>query len=1154
MSYTPADTTQDATWVGAASYTSPVTILVGNWDASADPTIYPVGIYESAFGSPEVIPEQFITVSGWDSSVLAAGVLVTDDTQYIPPYVELDVTWQGQETYAAPDTNLIGSWQIADFISAIGIAPAVEFGTPLVYVDQEVTVTGFESSNVSTATLVTRDGEYIPPFVVLNVDWIGKEGYYPPRFDQVSGRFGILQNNIQAFGIASTAAFGTPLVFTTTIEAAGWQSSLFSEGLTFENAADSITAGGINPGIVPTDHYIGFRTRPLFPSGITSTIDFGDAYVADFYQFINLLDESFVSSTFGTTTIADAIRYVYPSSIVAQYIGNHGVFINQDIEPVGWENLSLVGAHQLDINLQRLFPEGIAPIGFGTIAVRNAVLLLGGIGFVNEQFGLTDVANLDQVIEVGPFNDNGNPDTWPNFSPHVANRNRTLPIFGFSGFATPILGPTVENAGEGTWPSGFESLEFGTADVGYFERTISVAGSEYTYFGGFTHTYNDAFQILPEGLQNTQQFGATGPVLNADRTFTGIGGIVSTFAAGIPFVAYAIRTVAPPGLEPTKYGDPDIRWNPYPLAPTGFDSALVAQTIVYEHFNIIEARVGIVNQREWGNTDVANRNKTLTFPGSKFTEFGFQRIENFIKEVAVAGSDFTQFGAHVIRDRTITVRPAALVKTPFPVTHYIYNVIPPGPATQLVISDGGILSLVFGTASVDDRTIYPAGFEDTYFGSTDIARNEIEIFPGIGSNLAFGEHSVGSTRWLYPSMMPLDPDFGLSDLNGTNPRITPHTIYAPSSEEATPQAKNNHPGPPPTVIDRYLTQQGYGQWSEGGGHPWFGRPDVSNFVRTIGPVPSHPENDDPLGPSSEFGVPDVELKDRVIYPPSVYRKLFGIVVILNTPQDVLPVGWENGATFGTTVIPSPVSPPFADPVGFDALTIPNTHRVELFIRTVPPDPLVNEPTFGTGIMGWDRTYQTFGADTANYGTTRVEHRIRNVETESWEEFEARPDIDNFHLRMRVIRLEPQTVIEQAAVGATMVIGTPEISFADREIRGRGIKPIGVGTPRFDLRIYPSGWDSLVVGDIDEWEENKLKPYGPDFAVVPSPVIGSGLSTTGFDSSAVGVPRMGTPIYVSGLPPIGFDGPTVTDECGCNVRVVAAAPILSGNIFPQPTVT
>jgi hypothetical protein len=43
------------------------------------------------------------------------------------------------------------------------------------------------------------------------------------------------------------------------------------------------------------------------------------------------------------------------------------------------------------------------------------------------------------------------------------------------------------------------------------------------------------------------------------------------------------------------------------------------------------------------------------------------------------------------------------------------------------------------------------------------------------------------------------------------------------------------------------------------------------------------------------------------------------------------------------------------------------------------------------------------------------------------------------------------------------------------------------------------------------------------------------------------------IYVAGMPPTGFDGPSVTDPYGCSLRVVTTLPILSQQNVPTPVV-
>jgi len=57
-----------------------------------------------------------------------------------------------------------------------------------------------------------------------------------------------------------------------------------------------------------------------------------------------------------------------------------------------------------------------------------------------------------------------------------------------------------------------------------------------------------------------------------------------------------------------------------------------------------------------------------------------------------------------------------------------------------------------------------------------------------------------------------------------------------------------------------------------------------------------------------------------------------------------------------------------------------------------------------------------------------------------------------------------------------------------------------------------------------------------------------LRPSGEDVSLIGTPRMALSVIISGMPPVGFDGPYVTDMTGCNNRVVVVLPIAAPSIL------
>ena len=969
----------------------------------------------------------------------------------------------------------------------------------------------------------------------------------------------------------ASSGVGQVLVTGTLITPAGWLSS-FVPVPTVANTARVIGGPGIAPppqtgpnsGRQIPSPWVSFRTRYLTPGGIAvPTKQIATTHVVAFdTQFIDLAGRGPNPWATGNARVEYAVRYIAPPFIASNVFGSHNVARIQVAAPIGWESSFLSENHELDINLQRVFHHSgeADPTGYGATHIRNQFEVLYPSGWLSQNINFPVVYNLDQYLFVQPYMDtNSDPTQWPSYAPFVENKTRTLGPGGWQSSRFSVIGNIIENTAAPLLPPGLDATIWGSDTfIAHRIRYVGPEGWDSFYNTQYTVIYNNAAVLAPQGW-GSAQVGTPEQVINLNRTVRHIfpyGGET----VGTAFIAYRVRTVHPNLFYDVPSGFPEVRFNPHPIAPDGIAPPQFGGHTVYEHFTIAYPKSTNVHAVPWvGEPIVENRNKTLRVFPSDQSLYGLAKVFNYITHLTITAGELTAWGSHLISYRTRTTTVAPISVPVFSVTHRIRNVIPDPPARQLIEPNSVIIGLegnpgIVPSPRIRLATIYaPSLSEVSTVGQHRVWRNAIELQRGIFTLDQLGTPTLIFTQYCYPAPLPLNLPVGVrgdSDTFSTKPRVTPHTIYAPSSDQATQQAINNHSGGG-HIID-YFAVKG------------FGRPDVSNQYRTIGPVPTHYG----WSPTSRFGGAAVELRKRYVFPSPVRSLRFGPILFLDVPQYVNLDSSHNGISplndFGQhTVAPPPVVvTPEVKPSGFVA-TLWGTHRFELFIRTVSPQGIPHRGNpqqgltnpWGLPLVGFPRIYQWGGYVLTLWGNTWVSHKNRELPVEGWNSLSLEDDdLGSFADRMRVRRRNPSDGI--IGIGPDSAVGNHTVTHSVRTILSRGISGYNSGdhivkTASF---VLPAGWDSLEVGDIDRWEAGKIKPHGDDLSIMGTPRMLSPLRPSGPADGVVGAPRIGVPLYPLGILEIGFAGPSVSNPFGCTNRVVTPLPVLSQQNVPQPVVT
>ena len=1153
--YAPTDTTRDG-WFGGFSS-----------GENLNRALRPAGVSTCTIPLPKLYdwweypPPNLFVNGGWG-----------DAPTYIPTNVVRDALW----TYPASDST----------ISFATLGKVTEFGTPACVYDQSVGVSGF------------YDGQVAEPFVeevfLQDASWAGSSAYHSEHILLYGWWAGVPSGTHFVLGWGSSLV-GTPYVRNAVnyIRTPG-ELHFVAGTATVENTSAQLLPGGIAtpPQTGPNGDrqipspFIDFRIRYLTPGGIAvPTNQIATTHVIAFdIQYIDLAGRGPSPWATGNARIEYAVRYIEPPFIASSIFGSHNVARIQVVVPTGWESSFVSENHELDINLQRVFHHSgeADPTGHGATHIRNQFEVLRPTGWLSQNINFPIVYNLDQYLFLQPYMDtNSDPTQWPPYSPFVENKTRALGPGGWQSSRFSVIGNIVENTADPLLPPGLDATIWGPETfIAHRIRYVGPEGWDNFYSTQYTTIYNNAAVLAPQGWDSAQA-GTPEQVINLNRTVKHIfpyGGET----VGTAFIAYRIRTVYSGLFYDVPSGFPEVRFNPYQIAPVSIAPPQFGGHTVYEHFTTAYPKSVNVHAVPWvGEPIVANRNKTLRVFPSDQSLYGLAKVFNYNTHLTITAGDLTVWGSHLIIYRTRTITAAPISVPVFSVTHRIRNVLPDPPARQLIEPNSIYVGWEYSPGIIPSpgiriATIYPEGINEGGYGKPILTRNTIEVPPG-----PFGADQIGIptlifTRYLFPRVIPWPNDSvhpqSSSDQNwvwAQRPRVTPHTIYAPASTEATQQAKDNHPQRALHVIDGLM---GNGQWSLGNGWPWFGRPNVTNQHRAIGPVPRRYPGDNGFDYYPKYGAATFTLRLRYLYPTGIRSLRFGQIVFLDVPQyidlndETNPQGIANAQQWGDANVHYPIVPPDPTkrvyPVGSVMTLIPTTHRVELFIRTVSPQGIPHRGNpeqwltspWGQPLVGFPRVYQWGGYVLTLWGNPWVSHKNRDLPVEGWNSLSLEDgNFDDYHFPMKVIRKNP--LIRPAPTGDATVFGTCIVSQRVRTVYSRGVDSYNSGSHsvKASSTIGAHGWESLLIGDIDRWEAGKIKAHGDDMSEVGIPRLLHPLRASSFDSCVVAVPRIAPVVSPVGVPSIAFDGPSVTNPFGCTNRVVTPLPILSSQTVPSPVV-
>jgi hypothetical protein len=1161
VAYTPPDDTIAASWVGAsATYAGAGSAVLGYW-GTAVVYVSPGGLNALQFPAPVIrLKSRFLQPAGLASLVFGTHLAVhRSPADYLPAQEVLNASWVGAEPYTPPSLTITATWAGDTFLSPLGIEPPEnQVGAPTIIQQQFAAPAGWDSSAFGPL-YVLLTGQYAPPIWTIDASWVGALPYIAPD-NVVDARWTLPSPNLNISPIGfETEAYGVATVFNSG-QGIGPNVSL---GDQFTNGTAKVTVTQIRPitgfeSLVFGTTWVSNWVRRIPPAGMLTSL-YGAPQVSHQQRTINLVSRGIASEVYGTTRIDLGDRTIYPQWFVTMVFGTPTMGYTLTAAPPGWRQDEFGTAFVHD---NRQFIDG-ASAGAGAIGQHgiyqlNRQVFPVGIWEADEyKFGLVGpVYNLRQYVTAAYVETQWYlPNGVVSADAHIYNRNLTLDLRN-NGIAPlfqqiPVT-HQVRNGAQGLPTQGFDASLFGQHLVAYRIREIGPTGWLSFIDGEYRVVYNAAIAVYPAGWDSLE-FGAPENVVNTRRYF-GPWAIGETLEMGTPFIAPAIRTLAPLGMDLGRVANQEetIVWfRVRALEPEGFQYTPFGNVAVDVRFNYVRPNT-MPPSDVYGLPRIANVTPQIYpyWDEASFTFFGETAIFNRNNYFPIEGFATQAFGLVYVADRRQRLIVTGFQSLIFQNLTQVRNEIPDPPATQLVFppsfktNQAGPEPALFGLAGFTANSIYPDGWENDEYG-LDLRVYINGIFPeGIpppwsgDDHSEMGHPSVNPTQYITfegSDQEPTDDPFkptqaDLLMFSAGKPRFDPYTIYAPIG--ASQQYKENNPPGREELMDETFMDPDQNTM------PAWGHAFVSNRVRTVFARSTNSDGSQ-LGNFLAWGEPFVSTNPQYITPDGMRPFRYGVPRI-NNGQEAIVVGFDSAdLSTETNVSLVPEQDRILPVSGFDAALygvtwVANFIR-ELQVAGIPPS------LFGsTKIQFPPPPALPNGIDSAEFGRHLVAYRIRHVLSEGWDSFLCDYTPGQFDSRMRVTRNDGvrPAGIDSAEFGFAM------IGPYQRGVLAQGIPvgPLAVSVPTVRhvniVALASYGWDSVVFGDVQRWEQGKIKPQGDDHFAVGDARLGiSVLEATAGETQQIGGHTLAAGIGVDGLDTSEY-GASVVMGFGCGKQARA----------------
>lgn len=1047
------------------------------------PKIKPLGFTTTTVGRPSL---------SWDLFVYPAGLATTSDAVYnhfigdrylyFPPYGgTLNLNFEG--AYVQPPSTTINLEFVqtgAVTISSVTLGSLEEHGTHYIRTADSIEVPGYDFGNVGDH-VVRSSKQHIYPFGV-------------PYYNFNPG--------------------GPEVIYGAHIIAPGGIRPLPQTGLPKDVR-------------ISNNHWISFKDRQLEAFSVEPTMDSisEDHLVAFEYQYVEQAGRGYFGETIPQHKIEFLNRGITTPWIASMIFGTPNVGRVHYVTPSSWDSFSPPIDITIYIDASFVRVGVIEFTQYGEPNVRNEFQIVEPEDWQSSSITPAIIYNSRQYVTVKPYkNTEFAPDEWPRYYPFVSNRDRLLGVSGWASSKFQPMYPFIKNAAHQILPEHFGEFVTGDNLVTHRVRRLELPSIvDNPPISRYNIVFNDAFEVIPEGWDSSE-FGHPNPVKGLRQWALHFDAYEGP-QIGTAFIAYAVRGLTQAYTHTPHIPWPEVRFNPYPISPDGIEPPFVPSPDVEERFTIIHPSSANVPPKPFiGSHVFRNRNRNVYSYPYDMSYYGKPDVQLYTRYILPEPMD-TIWGRTTIADRRLFIGPHRFSEHIIPETHQVRNELPDPPATRTILVWGYKGNTrepeVFGQIQLSVRSIFVHRYRDTgSVGQHTVRTNVIEIERGIFNMTQVGNPFISTDQFVYPKMIPwpnsdADPK-GSSDFSFVDDRkpfqLSPHTIYGPEGDQATRQARHNHP-------------PGYGQKMD---YPHYGDnlgwATISNYHRRIGPVPLHVAGGTrSLAKTAVIGNPTLYLRMQYVHVPSIPCLRFGLTTIPTTPRivdlDIMDLGFDSVVMgLGHRVGFPGLTPGDAVIGGFQSSRVSYQHLVEHRNRTIFVEGIDHHAVkhlgeghiggkdnpYGTPMMGWEREFRIGGGDITVWGNTWISNYIRELPLQGFDSSEIRGySYGTFDDRLRVTRegddgvqpTDPQGDVSPFSILPTTEFGDAMVAEGNRSVYLRGFRG-GVGLNHsLSHRIVTSGSESSVVSPIDFWEEGKVKPVYYNESVVSTPSISTNIYPT-----------------------------------------------------------
>lgn len=915
---------------------------------------------------------------------------------------------------------------------------------------------------------------------------------------------------------------------------------------------------GLPPGLVSTTTRLVLRTQYVLPGGINASRYGVSHWIRDraFYPKVTGFMPMVVNHPIVTHEIQRLTLLGWRSSVVARpafRLEKHSIyvpFIFATDFGMAWaaDGVRTLSVHtppntehvagrgtRVERSIRAVYPEGWNKTGYSTqAAVYDARKFVYPFSAPAPDFvGPGTIFNKIQELRTGVWGD-GKPDTAEYGLVQVTLGDRTVYAFSVNQWRVGV-GVDVHRFAGDIFDVNVPGQEiFGRALAAPRVRMLPVSGDITGWVGAYTSIHNAAFQVLPKGAANVANVSEPS-LRNLNRTYKvpSISQRGYESVVGALWVSYGVRTLGAFGVKVSTFVPEEhwISWQTRFVSPLGLiPPSIEGKREVEVHSRLMQIKPWYAQRDDAiGTFYVVNRNRTVKPYGYDFSEYGRAHVEWLQRPLLyVSVGPALAIPRPVIKDRRLfielrnfSIRSAFVSKD-----LSVRNLLADPPWTRTVYPGGGESRAYVSGPKVTTRTttLYvPSLNYRVSYGFPTLRRNTIAVYGGI-SEYNWGAVTATGPKWIEAR--------GIARTLGElpQPRMSPHTIFAPHGTEAPAKYAPN----PPSNAHEVDALFGVGATSVTNKNSihWIPLPWVSLKNRTIRGVgtnmalygrPKFPTEDNPIvGPYT-----------RVVKPDGWRAHRTGWVTVV--PFDIkvqLLSGIQPANAFGVFQIKLayiPINPPRAS--GF-VTTRYGQPYVELFNRMLLAKGALVNAYGGPTIWFRIRKFNFTGwQNVQRYGSPRIFNRVQHIYAHGSMFFNP---VGAFEALETTVRNRYNGQVLSAKGRVQSLFGVADVDRYTKYVVPRGMFPTPPLRPRLKTRaeIEVFGFESQVFGRVRKYEEGVVYPHEFGAGAVGVVVVSTSRQVQGFVSSMVNYPTVAAHIGPQGIESEGVGAAVLKNEICC----------------------